>query len=310
MEIISLSIPWVFTLVLTIAFALLVKKKWKISIVLLLIVLCANCYFKCIPFYFGQHNIEKGQAFCIMSFNCNMPLNQGDFSQKRREIANLLMDISPDIVFLTENYFVKEDSLWLLLSDKYVYRSQQNSSVGNTLYSKYPISDSTIFNDIRTNHCTISQIDFNGEQVVIYGVHLISNNYNDRMDYMSPDSINNHHEVREYLKNIMTAGYLRQEEAQLILSGKEVTEGILPTIVMGDFNDVCGSPALNILETAGLKDAWWEGGFGYGATIHRPLPFRIDHILYSDKLKLRSIKKVDANGLSDHDALVATFSIK
>lgn len=78
-------------------------------------------------------------------------------------------------------------------------------------------------------------------------------------------------------------------------------------IIMGDFNDVSGSKPLNILEDAGFKDAWWDGGFGYGATIHHPLPFRIDHIMYNDGVELVEIKKVDSNGLSDHDALVATF---
>ncbi|MCQ2119843.1 MAG: hypothetical protein MJY84_07960 [Bacteroidales bacterium] len=50
-------------------------------------------------------------------------------------------------------------------------------------------------------------------------------------------------------------------------------------------------------------------GFGYGSTIHHPLSFRIDHILYSDRLRLRSVGRVKACGLSDHDALVASFDL-
>lgn len=50
-----------------------------------------------------------------------------------------------------------------------------------------------------------------------------------------------------------------------------------------------------------------KGGLGYGATIHYPLPYRIDHIMYNDRLRLKSIRKIDAKGLSDHDALVAEF---
>lgn len=52
-----------------------------------------------------------------------------------------------------------------------------------------------------------------------------------------------------------------------------------------------------------------DGGFGYGSTIHHPLSFRIDHILYSDRLRLRSVGRVKARGLSDHDALVASFDL-
>lgn len=75
-------------------------------------------------------------------------------------------------------------------------------------------------------------------------------------------------------------------------------------------NDVSGSPAMNALRKAGFKDAWWKGGFGYGATIHDPLPFRIDHVLYNDGLRLKAIKKISSNGWSDHDALYAVFEVK
>ena len=73
--------------------------------------------------------------------------------------------------------------------------------------------------------------------------------------------------------------------------------------------DVGGSPALRAFKAAGFQDAWWKGGMGYGATIQYLLPYRIDHIMYNDKLTLKSIRKIDAKGLSDHDALVAEFRI-
>lgn len=76
---------------------------------------------------------------------------------------------------------------------------------------------------------------------------------------------------------------------------------------MEDFNDVCGSKQVGILKEAGLKDAWWEGGDG--ATIHHLLPFRIDYIVYLDRLQLMDIKKIDINGLFDHDVLMATFKL-
>ena len=53
--------------------------------------------------------------------------------------------------------------------------------------------------------------------------------------------------------------------------------------------------------------AWQEGGFGYGATIHYPLPYRIDHILYNEGLVLKGVKVIDTSDISDHNALVAVF---
>ena len=81
------------------------------------------------------------------------------------------------------------------------------------------------------------------------------------------------------------------------------------TIVMGDLNDVMCSAPMEVFANAGLVDAWWNGGFGYGASFHNPMPYRIDHVMYSDGLKLKGIRKVSANGLSDHDALVADFTL-
>ena len=86
---------------------------------------------------------------------------------------------------------------------------------------------------------------------------------------------------------------------------------IRPLIVMGDFNDVSGTYPINRLKEAGLKDAWWEAGKGYGTTFHEGwLKLRIDHILYDyEKIKLVGVKVMD-NNLSDHNALMATFRIK
>ena len=53
----------------------------------------------------------------------------------------------------------------------------------------------------------------------------------------------------------------------------------VPCIVMGDMNDVSGSPCMKVFANAGLRDTWWDGGFGYGATIHEPVLYRIDHVM-------------------------------
>ena len=82
-----------------------------------------------------------------------------------------------------------------------------------------------------------------------------------------------------------------------------------PVIVMGDMNDFNCSAPLDTFASCGMKDAWWEGGFGYGATFHDGwMRLRIDHILHSKELKLESIKVIETD-LSDHNPVVAGFSI-
>jgi len=78
---------------------------------------------------------------------------------------------------------------------------------------------------------------------------------------------------------------------------------------MGDMNDFSVSAPMDSLRDAGMKNAWWEGGFGYGATFKQGwMRLRIDHIYYNDQLELRNIKVVETD-LSDHNMLVADFSL-
>lgn len=78
---------------------------------------------------------------------------------------------------------------------------------------------------------------------------------------------------------------------------------------MGDMNDFNCSAPLDTLMSCGLKDSWWEGGNGYGSTFHSGwMRLRIDYILHSKELKLENVKVIDTD-LSDHNPLVAGFSI-
>lgn len=243
-----------------------------------------------------------------MSFNCNLSPKNAGILEQRAKTVELIKTESPEVIFVTENFIKIKDSLWLALNDIYPYHTSRNSSVGNYIYSKYPIISDTVFKENGIPYgISICEIKYKDSTIDIFGCHLSSNNYNEHMEYMTPDSVNNRHEVKTYLKNIIVAGKHRQLEAKTIIDFHDSSRA---TIIMGDFNDVCGSPTLEIFENAGFKDAWWEGGLGYGATIHHPLPFRIDHIMYNDKLMLKSVKKIDANGISDHDALQGTFIIK
>lgn len=91
-----------------------------------------------------------------------------------------------------------------------------------------------------------------------------------------------------------------------------------PVIVAGDLNDWSGSDCLNTLMGLNgfngskdeLKNAWWEGGNGFGWTyVGWHLRLRLDHILYSEELELVDVKVIDSD-LSDHKPLVAKFFLR
>lgn len=225
-------------------------------------------------------------------------------SLKISEIADVISKLNPDVIFLSEDF--NETGIWLdsLLKKNYPYSSNFAYS-GHHFYSKYLLDSIRVvkvedYNNSLRIHVSVM---VNGQSIDIYGCHLASNNYTASQVDFHLDQVNDHHDAKQYLKNVRDASRLRKMEAQAIM--KDLTDRA--TIIMGDFNDVSGSPVLRTFQAAGFQDAWWKGGLGYGATIHYPLPYRIDHIMYNDRLRLKSIKKIDAEGLSDHDVLVAEF---
>jgi predicted extracellular nuclease len=53
---------------------------------------------------------------------------------------------------------------------------------------------------------------------------------------------------------------LRKQAANVIIDSLLTLS--TPFVVLGDMNDVVGSPALCVFKDAGFTDAWWECGTG------------------------------------------------
>lgn len=310
-EIIALCAPWLLLIICAVACCLLFVKKWAWSIGLLLTAVVGNLYFECVPINMCCPGNDENECLTVFSFNCNLSTKSDDYYDRINSVIETFERQDPAVVFLTEYYYLYYDTIRRRIVEDYPYYTKRNNSSGNKLYSKCEILSDTIYtnksNPYTITYCTLMCRE---KMLDVFGVHLSSNNYNVHMKYMTPDSVESTDHAKSYLNNVIATSINRLEQTGLIvhiIDSIRNANGPRSTIVMGDFNDVCGSPTLNILERAGFKDAWWEGGFGYGATIHKPLPYRIDHIMYNEGLKLKSMKKIDAEGLSDHDALAAQF---
>lgn len=278
---------------------------------LLILAIGGNWYFHCFSITLFPTTATDGNVLAALTFNCNLPLRYTDREERRENIASLIKESGAEIVFITENFTRKTDSLGIKIKELYPFQTKHSNLAGNVLYSKFPILKDSVIHDgnmgFQINFC---QIDYKGIEVDVIGVHLTSNNYDDHNNRMTPDSVKSGKQLGTYLKNIKEAANCRTQEAEMIIHLIDsLAIASHPTVIMGDFNDVSGSSALNVLFNAEMQDAWWEAGFGYGATIRHPLPFRLDHILYNDRMKLQGIKKIDTQGLSDHDALLGKFEI-
>lgn len=304
---IALSTPWLLVLLLLLCVFLLVKKSYKFAIGVFVVLLLFNWRYSCFSLNLFLDKGADAKTLKVMTFNIK-GLGLDD-ENKILELTNLIIKEDADVVYLTESSKECEDMIDSILSRTYHYCQVGWFSSSNRLYSKYALGlmERIMIEDYKSTYVYHCALHFDKDSIDLYPCHLISNNYTPDKERQDADSITTTDGLFGYIKNLDYASDIRQKQVASITDRMDKS---VPTIVLGDMNDVCGSAAPNKLEDAGLKDAWWEGGFGYGATIHHPLPFQINHIYYSKGLKLTSVKVVDSKGLSDHDALVAEFEIR
>ena len=300
----ALTYPWIITVCFLAAIIIALKKHFWIAGGLVVVGFLLNWLSECFAFSLMSNNEMCGKRTVrVMAWN----IDGSEYdSLKVARIADVIHKYKPDVIFISEDFDKTGACLDSMLTKNYPYSSNMVCSE-HQFYSNY-VLDSIRVVDVEgyENPLRIHvSMMVKGHIIDIYGCHLASNNYSASHVDFHLDQVNDHHDAKQYLKNIRDASRLRKREAQAII--KDMTDRA--TIIMGDFNDVGGSPALRAFKAAGFHDAWWKGGLGYGATIHYLLPYRIDHIMYNDKLTLKSIRKIDAKGLSDHDALVAEFRI-
>ena len=270
------------------------KRRWVISGLLLCIIVALNAYTEC--FAFGCVNKDTKSDIKVMCFNVHL-LN--DSSEARACcISNIIVEEDPDFVFLTEYYGSSSDSLLNAMLAHYPYYDKSNrwdNNCGDVFFSRWSI-DTTENIKPRLSYGSMYRVQLSHEKdtLAIYCCHLSSN----LLDF-SPNKW-----------DALQKGYEERAKEADILHDALAREPY-PAIVMGDMNDISGSYTLRRIEAAGLADAWWKGGFGYGTTYHdHGLRLRLDHILYDeDRLTVTDVKVIDTDA-SDHNALVGGFRIE
>lgn len=301
----ALIIPWALLLLVLVVVACLAKRWFKAGTVIFIVLLLANWYWN--VFSFGFDSLDEhmdADSLKVMTWNISCADASG--TNDMEGLVERILSQDADVVFVTEYSREAKPEIDSLLSKVYQYKGGlQDWQMLGEVYSSVPIDSCRCVEGEGNGHLFRFEIQYRNLCLPIFCLHLQSNNILNGEQFY-PDSIQGRGGVSHYLENYRLASEIRAGQAVLVVS--DMTDS--PCIVIGDMNDVAGSPALDVFEKAGLKDAWWKGGFGYGATIHKPLPYRIDHIMYSDGLRLKGIKKVDANGLPDHDALVAEFEFE
>ena len=288
-----LTLPLIVIVLWFVGTITLCFRKLKMASLLIAACLLLNWYSETIALrpFFGQGD---GQIK-VMTFNVNSPGT--DFEKKKLEIIAQIEAEDPDFLYLPE-LGTAGNEVHERLKAVYPYTNAtvhlRDDGV-EPFYSKWPID--TII-DLSNPHAYHSiyrmQVSQETDTLAIYCCHLSSN----LLDF-SPNKL-----------DALKKGYEeRAKEADILYDA--LTHEKYPAIVMGDMNDISGSYTLGRIESAGLTDAWWKGGFGYGTTYHdHGLRLRLDHILYDEeRLTLSDVKVIDTDA-SDHNAFVGGFRIE
>lgn len=244
--------------------------KSRITIAVICLIVLVGTFYLNREYELIAFNPFFGEERCELKvMTWNVHCSRGAEKDRQRKIAELILKEDADFVQLNE---YNQDSC-LVIDSLLKVKLKATTSIG----------------------C---------DSVQIFGVHLASNHYNDSTVERGGQLMGNKKQVYERYKKSQTSRCF-----QAFLTKKEVLKSMLPVIVMGDMNDFSCSAPLDTFSTCGLKNAWWEGGNGYGCTFHEGwMRLRIDHILYSEKLKLCGIKVIETD-LSDHNPVVAGFSV-
>lgn len=277
-------------------------KKLGIFVLLIIVIVFSwlNIKYKAIAFHIYNANGER--QFRVLTWNiCGSSIED---KEKQEKIARLIIAQNADIVQLNEfgmNYFKVIDSI---MSASYPYKEYIGAQVqaGDVLYSNKPIVESGLLNT------DISQVIylktyFGKDSLYLLGCHLSGNNREGKIEIDDADSLGR---VKTFWHHYRNAQEKRKEHIHFLKNA--ILESSLPMIVMGDMNDFNHSAPMDSLKDAGMKNAWWEGGLGYGTTFHDGwLRLRIDHIYYNERLCLKNVKVVNTD-LSDHNILLADFA--
>ena len=284
--------------------------RWKVfglifTLAIIVVLLWFNTKYKIVAFHVSDDH--EYPQLRVLTWNICEPNIASEGVQK--DIARLIIAQNADFVQLNE--FTLDSCLVIdsLLGEYYLYKEDVNANIkaGDVFYSKRPLVESGKYKTgIKYKYVQAlqSKIIINEDTILIIGCHLWGNNHQGQIGVDNTDSIA---KVKTFWERYRNAQEKRKEKATFLK--KTILENTLPMIVMGDMNDFNASAPMDSLKDAGMKNAWWEGGFGYGATYHEGwLRLRIDHIYYNDKLRLKDVKVVKTN-LSDHNILIADFSI-
>lgn len=205
---------------------------------------------------------------------------------------------APDVIGLQELSPESIDAFKSELSQEYPYHTFDDfAPKGVGLMSRYPITAVSKFSFPPQELAIHAIVDWDGQPLHMFVVHLSANNFFDNPLSMLPQLAQERYGYREN---------------QITLLEEELTAVTDPIILMCDCNLTDSSEAYSRLDTL-LDDSFWQAGQGLGHTLYpKDIPFRvqrIDYVWHSDEF-IATDAFVGQHGQSDHYPTISTLTLK
>lgn len=322
------------------------KKKMKLAAPLAIVtsffilLYYVNNHFLIFSYNKKPLSVSDGSTFSVMSFNINAYDSAMLTDNLRDGLIHLIEQERPDILCLQELSFKNSARLEPQLDSIYGKcegLAAEHKKWRFRFYSHFPMRKFNWYKcigdidmsdmadkekyevNVYQNQMNTMSAEFEVEPnkwVKLFSGHLRSSAYSTARRSMDNEA-SWFDGLSLYKRNYEIGKRIRDYEAENVrklIDARSTSSGTgsskIPVIITGDLNDWCGSDCLNTLMGDDLKDAWWEGGNGFGWTYFGwHLRLRLDHILYSDELELVDVKVIDSN-LSDHKPLMAKFRFR
>ena len=309
------------------------KTSWILGAIIIGVLLLwqINSYFELFAVNHTKKSEHGNKVFRVMTYNINATSENDDIETIRIELLGEVVKYSPDILCFQEMSSTMYKSIHASLDSIFGYNDSLDSKLPSkySIYSKRPIKNYQRYQYI-TEFDTIgsesikeyakkikwgmpvysADIEVEPDRwITFFSVHLRSSAYSTARRSMGEDT-SWLKGIPLYYENYKDGQKIRNYEADnLRLHLEELEAEERPVIIAGDFNDWSGSYCMNRIRDGLYKDAWWEGGNGFGITYDGwHLKLRLDHILYSHHFKLEKVF-VKKSEYSDHRPLIADFTL-
>ncbi len=304
----------------------LIRSKWAIY-TLVVLALGGKMHFRSLAFSSNSPADPSGMKVLTYNvrlfdlFNPSYPKS----IEHRNKIFAYIRRTNPDVLCLQEYYrqdkptnFEVVDSLFAIMGNRnYHERSAHKRSTrqnyGIAMFSKYPIiSKGDVMFESQSssdfNYCIYADIIKNQDTFRVYNVHLQSIRLHTEPNIEAAtdeETMASERVLRNVFSKLRLAYLKRAEQARRVV--EHIKTSPYPVIVCGDFNDTPMSYTYNQFNRF-LKDAFRQSFKGIGSTYIGRLPAgRIDYLFYDSRLTTSGFK-IQQEELSDHRALVCTFS--